>query len=390
MNPTASPIELSSVDITSRHERLRLRSREGMEVLGRRNVEGLEVTRLSVDDGYETIRTCLPDGTTVGREEISGMAKELEGTLLEAYEAVRQNPEMATERGEVIRGLKPLIFSKDEDSCMTRWAEGMPSARALYPLQRPTGGVLHDGTPIDAYAEAVFCHMPDAIGIRTRAEIMAACALELSRKLKGDVEWMSLACGAAIPVLDALEKFKAEFPDKKAKLTLVDIDESALAFAEQLAEEQGLEHGADFTTERADLIAELIMSSKLAEGRRGSMDMIDMLGIFEYMRDGAAARMLKNAQEMLKPGGVMVIGNMLKSHPNLRVNQDLIEWPSIRPRDLNDMRGILEKAGIDLDNVSVFIPEDEVYAVFAITKPSPEDDDLPTSKVASLKLQPSS
>lgn len=257
---------------------------------------------------------------------------------------------------------------------MRSWKDMMPSAMALYPLQRPEERQLPNGAPIDAFSRQVFRHSIDAIGIRTRAKIMEGLMVEhVNGSDDENIKWVSLACGAAVPVLDALQAIDETSPEKDVHLTLVDINPEALDFAETLADHQGLTKDKDYSIEEANLIREMIISDEFVR-RHGeeSYDAVDMLGIFEYFDEKRSAAMLKNAYRLLKPGGKLIIGNMLTTHPNIQFNQRAIGWPGIKPRSIEEISAIISNADIDTAQAEGYVPQDGVYVVVAIEKPKLE------------------
>lgn len=246
----------------------------------------------------------------------------------------------------------------------------VPSALALTSLYYPESWTLPTGEQIDRGTWDYFMHTPDAIGIRRRAAVMSAIA---ARYLSPDTKtrWTSLACGAAIPVFQALAGQRSGAIDVK----LVDLDPAALSHAAQLAAGNGFREGVDVHLLQRHLIRELIATSSLVdELGASSQDFVDMLGIFEYIPEkfgdmNSAAVFLRNAFQLVKPGGAVVAANMLDIHPALHFNQRGIGWPKIFPRSTTQLLRIIADAGIRPEWVTMTIPDDGVYAIVEIRKP---------------------
>ncbi len=257
---------------------------------------------------------------------------------------------------------------------MREWRrELVPSARALLPMQRPHGAVLPSGAALDTMAFDAFVCSLDGIGIRTRAAVMRDVVTRNESRGAATTAvrptWVSLACGAAVPVLDAAAAAAAT-----PRLHLVDLDESALAFARRLAEEQGLVEGPDITVSRRDLVRTIVARDTLVdEIGPGSAAVVDALGIFEYFSSSACVRLLRNAYRLLEPGGVLVVANMLSDRPQLAMNQRGVGWPAIHPRSVDEVLHLVERAGLPLERTTVHLPEDGVYAVVEVTRPAGED-----------------
>lgn len=259
-------------------------------------------------------------------------------------------------------------------SALAEWRRDLvPSARALHPMQRPHEAQLPSGAPLDTLARDAFVCSLDAIGIRTRAAIMRAIVTrreaDAARADGSRPTWVSLACGAAVPVLDA-----AAASTLTPHLHLVDLDEDALSFARVLADEQGLVEGRDVTVSRRDLVRTIIARDTLVdEIGAGSAAVVDALGIFEYFSSAACVRLLRHAYRLLEPGGVLVVANMLDDRPQMAMNQRGVGWPAVHPRSVDGLVALVEQAGLPLSGTTVHVPEDGVYAVVEVARPRDED-----------------
>lgn len=250
---------------------------------------------------------------------------------------------------------------------MLEWRRDLvPSARALYPMQRPDDPLLPSGRPLDATARRIFLCSTDGIGLRTRAAVMREVVAGAARSApapEGERPvWVSLACGAAVPVLDAAAAVPGDH-----FLHLVDLDDDALAFARRLAGDQGLEEGVDYAVHRRDLVRTVVgrddLVGEIGEGRAA---VVDALGIFEYFRDAACVRLLRNAYRMLAPDGVLVVANMRSDRSQLGWNQRGVGWPAIHPRSVDEVLGLVAAAGLPTARTTVHLPADGVYAVVEV------------------------
>jgi hypothetical protein len=246
---------------------------------------------------------------------------------------------------------------------MREWREQLvPSAMALYPLQRPESLDLPSGGLIDQETREYFINAYDAVGIRRRAAIMGDIARRHTGLPDTVTSWVSLACGAAVPVLDSVCNNQDE--DPAVHLNLVDADPRALQFAEMLATDQGLKEGEGFTLLQRNLLRGMVFGDGLVqEIGPHQADMVDALGITEYFNDKACVPFLRNAYALVKPGGALVAANMLDTHPDLAFNQRGVGWPKIYPRSPGKIVELVAAAGIPLDMATVTVSEDGVYAV---------------------------
>lgn len=299
---------------------------------------------------------------------------EIMNVLIPSMESYVKSRGADYKRGEE-NAVSKKFFS--QSTVIDKWRKTMPTAAALYPLQKPEKKKLADGTPFDEVAERYFPHALDGEGLRSRAAIMSKIMYDtFSKNNKKTIRWASLASGAAVPVFDAAQKLVAE--GKSLQIYLADIDRSALNFAKELAmNEYGL---AD------QIVAEkrnILKLEKLVDRvGMGTQDAIDILGFFEYLpakkwpyrkykvtiQMPGAIDFLRAAYSLLKPGGILVLGNMRDSHSQLKFATQVVQWPYIRPRSLDRVTYIIEAAGIDRSKITYYQAGDGVYSVASIKK----------------------
>jgi hypothetical protein len=221
------------------------------------------------------------------------------------------------------------------------------------------------GTPIDENSRLIFELSKDAQAIRTRAVLASKIISEhFANTGKDTITSASLACGAATPIYGIVRGLE-QLGIKTDKITLADIDPLALAAAYSLAESAGLQ-------DRVDLQHTNLITGDLTEliGDNG-VDVIDLLGLFEYLRPHTAAKLLKRAAATVKDEGIIVFGNMLKDRPQQQFFTDVVQWPSLQQRTIAEVIELVKKAGFDPKNdLSIRIPSGEcVYAIYALKMP---------------------
>ncbi|MNL74631.1 hypothetical protein D3C87_2002990 [compost metagenome] len=75
---------------------------------------------------------------------------------------------------------------------------------------------------------------------------------------------------------------------------------------------------------------------------------------------------LQRALRLVKPGGAVIVSNMLITSPQIDFILRCIGWAHIFPRSLQQLQDIHLAAGIPVENVTVIVPKDGVYAVMEI------------------------
>lgn len=268
------------------------------------------------------------------------------------------------------------------------WLDMVPTAAALDALYNPRIEAFPNGTRIDESIRDFFCNLADARGIRSRAAVFQQLAVDdaLSRKGKA-ARWLSLACGAAHPALQAATEVR-ERGGLEPRMTLVDVDPNALALAKRYADLHGVGgpvqfHRMNVLDLRGFRSVGWLNRSKLLPP--ASYDLVEAIGMLEYLRAddwvyrynrvieqrqvmAGARTFLRNAWRMVSPGGHLLIGNMLPSHPQLAFTLNVIQWPHIQPRDVPTMIDLLDDAGV-VGERRIYLPDDGVYALYVIAKP---------------------
>lgn len=258
--------------------------------------------------------------------------------------------------------------SEKDTGAVEAWASTLfPTAKALFPMQRLEDGgrVLPDGD-IDERAVFLFSHMLDGIGLRSRAKIYADILTNSVKEFADkDVSIVSLGCGAGVPNIEATVKVEKE-TDKTLNWDLYDLDTEALAFAKELVEESEVEKST-FNYGRNGISSRSF--ARAFKLKPESVDVVDALGLWEYVGPKAAVKFAQRAYNIVKPGGRLVISNMLPDRPQREFNQRAVGWPSLHLRSEEDLVGIFSDAGIDISNITATHSTDGVYVVLDVKKP---------------------
>ena len=280
------------------------------------------------------------------------------------------------------------------------WLELIPTAAALDLLYNPSIKQLANGKPVSPVVRDWVCNILDAQGIRSRGEIvqdiLTTQVIDQESPSAMGQQWVSLACGAAQPVCQALRHIK-DSGNAMPHVTLVDLDRSALRAAKTYAQTAEVEQFIDIL--RMNILrpqgvvlpavdAQTNVAARALRRQVGleaaTYDAVDAVGILEYVPEvllgkGStvlqvdAATFLANAAQLVKPGGLLLVGNMRDTHPQLGFTLNIVQWPHIQPRSIEMMRRIVRAAGLGDWRVDVYCPDDGVYALYAMHRPKVGD-----------------
>ena len=299
----------------------------------------------------------------------------------EAEQMLRSNPQWAktvVENGFAFISLdneaaKWLYFDEHGNNTqMMRWAGGFPTAVALRPLQIPGVGEYalgYDEEPLDARTSELFTNMSDGIALRSRGGIYGNILSQYATKQHTDqLDIISLGSGAAVPNTQATRLLEAE--GVATNWRFFDFDPNALKFARKLIGREDFSLSSFDYGPLAESGEPLGQNYLRAFGvEDGSVDVVDALGLWEYLKPAHAERFANKLYAKLKPGGKMTVSNMLPSRPHRELNERAVGWPGLYLRSDTDLLDIVAAAGIDTRNVTMTHARDGVYVVMEINKP---------------------
>ncbi len=208
----------------------------------------------------------------------------------------------------------------------------------------------------------------DCRSVRTRAIVAMELAYDHiendpSINNKNDLISASLACGAAGPVYNLVNQLSARGHDF-SKVILVDSDPMALATAICLGRGQNLENKID------PKLKNLLLDPLTSFIEPNSVDIIDLLGLFEYLPTEYGLELLRKTKDIVKPGGLILFGNMLDKRPQQKFFSNVVKWPTLQQRRISDVIDMIKLSGFDLDNLKIRVPSEGVYGVYAIKVPN--------------------
>lgn len=261
------------------------------------------------------------------------------------------------------------------------WRSLVPTAVALEYLTNPTQDIIaaREGTAkISNEVSAHFRFVDDAVAIRDRAvamqDIAEAHIAEL-RDSQDTVRWLSLASGTAEPAIAAIkaaqERAEQDGADLHADLTVADMDGRSLRYVKTNAERYGFEDKVN--TVRQNILVPTLGEDLAAKtGNPELYDVVENMGFEEYLpQDGdeieakkdlglpQASEFTRRAFELVKPGGVLISGNMILDRPQIDFVFGVVDWPIINARSEESILRVYEEAGI-LDDPNAKV---EMYRV---------------------------
>lgn len=316
-----------------------------MKVLSRRMSDGIAVVHVAPFDKYSARR----------RHRLTRAAVRAFTNYLQWY--LERRPEMEFEhRRNLARKLSYM------PSGMRAWREYIPGGFATFYAQNPEIRKMKNGKRLDTITHNFFRHTYDAVGLRSRADILSWIVLEKAKHSTEPLVWFSIAAGSCqtpYATFDTMSRAATE----ESCLVVLDSDPVVLKFAEELYAQQ------TYTLKSIEFINQDVFETSARERLRvESPNIVDAMGLFEYLNDTLSIELAREIYASLAEGGLFVFTNMNFSRKHLHVHQRALGWPGVIQRDVHDVAALLARAQIPASAITAYIPDDGVYTVYKVVK----------------------
>lgn len=178
----------------------------------------------------------------------------------------------------------------------------------------------------------------NAQAVRNRLKIARhelIVAIEERARSNQPVRILSLAAGTAQGVIEAAARCRVR--GIRTEILLIDADDSALAHARALAAAHGI--GECVTANRGDV---------LRFDKNGALggfrpDIVEMMGLIDYLSDEMIVLLIKRIRRLLTPGGIFFTCHI---HHNAEAYflRHAVNW-QMRYRSVGQLRALVEKGG---------------------------------------------
>lgn len=178
--------------------------------------------------------------------------------------------------------------------------------------------------------------------IGTRMDVVIDTIMRVAEmKAAGEtVRILSLGSGPAREVKEIYERTARS--ETKFEYTLVDQEEQALQYAYEGNYPAATAHGAGASINCLNLSFTDILRGNLEDKNAYEQDIVYSVGLFDYLKDRRARGLAKSLFDLVKPGGLLILGNMNKCPlSNLWPMECLTDW-RLYYRDDSEMLGWAE------------------------------------------------
>lgn len=281
------------------------------------------------------------------------------------------------------------------------WRSLVPTARALHYLLEPKVGQSvidnsNQAVPMSKEAAMILRFGDDAVAIRNRAAAMRHIAEDHFTKMPESPEegyqWLSLASGTAEPAILAAKGLE-QATGFTTHLVLADFDKASLDYTKSNVEKYG--YKGRFTAVQANILNPQLRSHFESrpefEGIIQQYDMVEAMGFLEYVyqegdevgsfsggRKRSASEFIEQAYSLVKPGGVLLAGNMVYPRPQANYVFNVVDWPLINARSEETIVKLFQEAGViddpatqmELYRVRNYLEGTHVYDIVKLVKPT--------------------
>lgn len=202
----------------------------------------------------------------------------------------------------------------------------------------------------------------NAQAVRNRLKLvkreLVGAIMEVAQR-ESEVRLLSLASGSAQGVIEAM----AETRDINLKVTLLDLDVTAVEYSKRLAAEYGVSRQISF----------IVGSTSHFDRAGGGLKphIIEMVGFLDYRPRTKAIRLIKRIYEFLPPGGKFLTANII-SNPERYFLHWILNWRMIY-RKPEELAALVIEAGFAPEHCRIICEPHRIHAVAICTKPGSSD-----------------
>ena len=243
------------------------------------------------------------------------------------------------------------------------WSGYIPGGHATYYVYQPHHRKMANGKRLDPVTNGLFRHCLEGVGMRTRAYILSWLVQQWAQSQQVPVRWLSIGCGSGQPTFDASKRLPSDLRSA-SQLVLVDRDQDVLDFARALHREQHHELPA-CEYRRLDF---LDSGSPALLSTDGQYQIIDAMGVLEYLDHPRSVQFIRQCYELLDPNGILVFSNMDEDRPDYDINQRVIGWPRLNLRSPEEILRAIDDAGVPRQAVTLARAADGVNNIIQLRK----------------------
>ncbi len=175
---------------------------------------------------------------------------------------------------------------------------------------------------------------------------------------------LNIACGSCREVFE----LSPEIEKSGAKVTCIDLDNDALAFAANRLSYTNISPLSSDQVILRKYNALRMFDHELNMSEFGMQDIIYSVGFFDYLESDFLSRLLKASYAMLKPGGKLIASFKDASRYRHQDYHWIVDWDGFLQRYEEDFMSIFSEAQIPFSAITEMREETGVIVFYVITK----------------------
>jgi extracellular factor (EF) 3-hydroxypalmitic acid methyl ester biosynthesis protein len=190
--------------------------------------------------------------------------------------------------------------------------------------------MIYENRPVGRYLFNQLVHLhpvshPGAEAVRSRRRLVPTALRQVLATRPGSAPFRIFSVAAG-PAWELRDVFRSAEDAARIEVVLLDQDPDALALARAGVAALGAELGQALRVQYVeDSVRTMLRGRGLAE-RIGHFDFIYSMGLFDYLTPPVARAVLARLFDLLRPGGVLVIGNYHFRNPSRLYMEYWLDW----------------------------------------------------------------
>lgn len=251
-------------------------------------------------------------------------------------------------------GISIFTRSSEHTSLIRKYSKTHKALELMYGYEgfKANGNGVLDAISAHFWETAVI----NASAVRNRLKLVKKILKEvLTDKKDGkQIKVLSLASGSARAVIEVVSELK----DIDVNCRFADISREAIEYSRQLAGEYNI-------ADRISLFrANVLEVEKICANWKP--DIIEVVGLFDYLDDGVAIKLISDLHERLEVNGVLLISNV-NDNPERRFVKEVVDWDMIY-RTPSELASLLISGGFAAKDCRIICEPLKIHSIAVARK----------------------
>lgn len=251
-------------------------------------------------------------------------------------------------------GVKLFTKSSEHTRLIRKFSKSHKALELMYGYEgfKANGNGVFDAIATHFWEMAVI----NASAVRNRLKLVKKILKEIFAVKKDgkQIKVLSLASGSARAVIEVM----ADLKDMDIRCRFADISREALEDSRQLAEARQV----------SDKIS-LLRANVLDIGKfcaNWKPDIIEVVGLFDYLDDAVAIKLISDIHERLEINGVLMISNV-NDNPERRFVKEIVDWDMIY-RTPEELASLLVSGGFAAKDCQIICEPLQIHSIAVAKK----------------------